>query len=486
MPRALCAPRARAAVAAGVAAGAMLFAGPPLPRYGGLTGAAVVVLATWIAGEGLAPRLRLRAALAAGAVAEIQFLGYRSMQESLDGTSALLMSSDLRLFQSLHVAEPVVMTSVALAAWALAGRVGRGLPLRVRMALVVGVGTLGAVSAWLAFTTSATTSEQWFVAWTPAGLEWVFLYLAQAAAMAVACVAWLTAGRALRPVEGIRRELEDITLRSLDRRVPVPRGGDELTRLALTTNAILDRLERATETQQQFIADASHELRSPVAAVRASLESLLAHPEDVDWPTAVRSALRDLKRLQSLSEDLLLLARLDGNAPLLREPVNVTDLVHDLVEEHRHQRHGRLLEIRCRANGVPVWVRGSDIQLERMLRNLLNNACRYARTTVQVDVAVDGGTGVGGVDGGARPGTVRIDVRDDGPGIPAGDRERVFERFSRLEDARTRKSGGAGLGLAIAREIADRHGGTLRFADAAGGAHAVGRLPALAPPAPTT
>lgn len=130
------------------------------------------------------------------------------------------------------------------------------------------------------------------------------------------------------------------------------------------------------------------------------------------------------------------------------------------------------LEVRLDAPGPPAWVAGSGLQLERMLRNVLSNACRYADKDVEVAIRAERHDGVE---------TVRIDVRDDGPGIPAADRERVFERFSRLEDARARKSGGAGLGLAIAREIADHHGGTLRFTDPPHGAHAVSRLPAAGP-----
>ncbi|MFK4187904.1 sensor histidine kinase [Streptomyces sparsogenes] len=288
--------------------------------------------------------------------------------------------------------------------------------------------------------------------------------------MILAVTAWAAADRALRPVEAIRRELEDITARSLGRRVPVSSSAsaDEIARLARTINTTLDRLERSAELQQRFVADASHELRSPLAGLRASLEASLTHPEGVDWQARVRDALRDIVRLQGLSHDLLLLAQLDGGAPIADTRVNLTDLAHDLAVEHRHLPHPRPLDIRCTADDPPAWVRGSDVQLERLLRNLLGNACRYARTMVEVTVRTERH------EDGA---TVVFEVRDDGPGIPVADRERVFKRFSRLEDARTRKSGGAGLGLAIAREIATRHGGTLHFADTVSGACAVGRLP---------
>lgn len=462
-------PRARAAVAAGLAAGVMLFI-RPLLSFGGLPGAVLVALVAWAAGQGGSLWPRLWGALAAGGSTAVQFAVRAGVGKPLDapygyGTNR----SELAVAESPPFVSPLLGVSVGVAVWFFARPSGGGVPLRARFALVAYAGTLLALSAVFSIMSAIAEANGGSFGWGPDEFHGEMVSLAQVAAVWFGAVAWVTAGRALRPVDAVRQELEDITLRSLDRRVPVPKGGDELTRLALTTNAILDRLERSTEVQQQFIGDASHELRSPLAAVRASLESLLAHPEEVDWPTAVRSALHDMERLQSLSEDLLLLARLDGTAPLPRDPVNLTDLVHDLVEEHRHLRRSHPLEIRLGASGPPAWVAGSRIQLERMLRNLLSNACRYAAKEVEVTVRTERHDGVA---------TIRIDVRDDGPGIPAGDRERVFERFSRLEDARARKSGGAGLGLAIARDIADHHGGTLRFTDAPQGAHAVTRLPA--------
>ncbi|MFW6693187.1 sensor histidine kinase [Streptomyces sp. MAR4 CNX-425] len=471
-------PRTRAAVAAGLTAGAVLFV-RPLLAFGGLPGVVLVVLAAWAAGEG-GPRLpRLWGALAAGGMAAAQFALRAAFDRPLDayygyGTNR----SELSVVETPPFVAPLLALTVGVTAWLFARPSGRGVPLRARFAVVAYGGTVLAFSAVFTITSALAEANGGHISWGPGEFRGELLYLAQTAAVLIGAGAWLTAGRALRPVDAVRRELEDITLRSLDRRVPVPAGGDELTRLALTTNAILDRLERATALQGRFIGDASHELRSPLAAVRASLESLLAHPEEVDWPTAVRTALHEMERLQSLSEDLLLLARLDGTARLPRDPVNLTGLVHDLIEEHRHLHRPHPLEIRLTAprqggGGPEAWVTGSGVQLERMLRNVLDNACRHAGKEVEVAVGTERHDGVG---------TVRIDVRDDGPGIPAADRERVFERFSRLEGARARRSGGAGLGLAIAREIADHHGGTLRFADAPQGAHAVARLPAAGPP----
>ncbi|OMI41176.1 sensor histidine kinase [Streptomyces sparsogenes] len=369
---------------------------------------------------------------------------------------------------------PAIMLLVGATVWAFSRSVRRALSLRLRFALVVGAGTalLFAGELWWSVTTGGSA-----FGYLP-GLGWGLAFWAPLVVVVLAATAWIAADRALRPVEAIRRELEDITARSLGRRVPVASSApaDEIARLARTVNTTLDRLERSAELQQRFIADASHELRSPLAGLRASLESSLTHPEGVDWQARVRDALRDIVRLQDLSHDLLLLAQLDGGAPVADTRVNLTDLAHDLAVEHLHLPHPRPLDIRCAAaDDPPAWVRGSDVQLERLLRNLLGNACRHAGTTVEITVRTERH------ENGA---TVVFEVRDDGPGIPVADRERVFKRFSRLEDARTRKSGGAGLGLAIAREIAVRHGGTLHFADAPRGARAVGRLPSATTTAP--
>ncbi|GAA2351359.1 HAMP domain-containing sensor histidine kinase [Streptomyces cuspidosporus] len=377
----------------------------------------------------------------------------------------------LALLREPKIGPPGVMLIVGATVWGFTRSVRRTWSLRFRFALVVGGGAavLFAGEFWWSVTTGSSV-----LGYLP-GLGWGLAFWAPLVVVVLAATAWIAADRALRPVEAIRRELEDITARSLGRRVPVSSSAssDEIARLARTINTTLDRLERSAELQQRFIADASHELRSPLAGLRASLEASLTHPEGVDWENRVREALRDIVRLQDLSHDLLLLARLGGGAPVADTRVNLTDLAHDLAVEHRHLPHPRPLDIRCVADDPPAWVRGSDVQLERLLRNLLGNACRYARTTVEVTVGTERD------EGGA---AVVFEVRDDGPGIPVADRERVFKRFSRLEDARTRKSGGAGLGLAIAREIATRHGGTLHFADAPRGARAVGRLPSATAP----
>ncbi|MGW1215630.1 sensor histidine kinase [Streptomyces sp. NPDC002499] len=268
----------------------------------------------------------------------------------------------------------------------------------------------------------------------------------------VAGVTWLVTRRALRPVEGIRREMAAITASAdLARRVPVPDTHDEVARLARTTNETLAALETSVERQRRFVADASHELRSPIASLRTQLEVGAAHPELLDVPGAVE----DTVRLQSLAADLLLLARLDAG----ERPGKGRFDLGALAGEEAARRAG----VRVAAESVEVG--GSRGQVERVLGNLLDNARRHARSAVTMSVRREGSWAV-------------LSVADDGDGVPAGDRERVFERFVRLDDARSRDEGGAGLGLAIARDVALRHGGTLTVRDApTGGALFELRLP---------
>ncbi|WP_329472254.1 HAMP domain-containing histidine kinase [Streptomyces sp. NBC_01723] len=274
----------------------------------------------------------------------------------------------------------------------------------------------------------------------------------------VGWVTWLVTRRALRPVEGIRREMAAITAsEDLARRVPVPGTHDEVARLASTTNETLAALQTSVERQRRFVADASHELRSPIASLRTQLEVAAAHPELLDLDGAVE----DTVRLQHLAADLLLLARLDaGERP--------ADARVDLAALAREEAGGRAGVSVREGAGVAggVTVAGSRGQLGRVLANLLDNAQRHARSAVEVSVRRDGDLAV-------------VGVADDGEGVPKADRERIFERFVRLDAARSRDDGGAGLGLAIARDVAVRHGGTLTVHDApAGGALFELRLPA--------
>ncbi|MGH9036001.1 MAG: sensor histidine kinase [Acidimicrobiia bacterium] len=273
-------------------------------------------------------------------------------------------------------------------------------------------------------------------------------------------------GRSLRPVEAIRAEVADISARALHRRVSEPPTNDEVARLAATMNAMLDRLESATERQRRFVGDASHELQSPLAALRADLEVALAagdgDGESGEWAQTARRLLGDVERQEALVHDLLFLARSDEYVPT-RNPtlVDLGDVV--LTEVERLRLRAAVAVDTSKVSGAPV--RGHWEDLARVVRNLLENAVRYAGTQVTVGLGVAEGWAV-------------LTVADDGPGIPREERERIFERFARLDSGRSRQLGGTGLGLAIAREVVVDHHGTITVDDWPGGARLVVRLPA--------
>lgn len=271
--------------------------------------------------------------------------------------------------------------------------------------------------------------------------------------------------RALRPVDTMRGTLADITAHQLDRRVPTPTTDDEIRGLAEAMNGLLDRLEAAHVRERRFVADASHELRSPIAAMRAQIEVALAHPELSDRDDILAETLRDTIRIESLASDLLTLAGLDAQGQGATATLDLAELVIDDLED-RQRGGGRPIVATLEPD---VLVRGNRAQLARVVRNLLDNAQRHAATEIAVQVARRGDEAV-------------LTVSDDGAGIPAEDRDRVFDRFTRLDDARTRDAGGAGLGLAIVREVVAAHGGNAT----AGGDHGAVmtvRLPVV-PPSP--
>ncbi|MGH9085023.1 MAG: sensor histidine kinase [Acidimicrobiales bacterium] len=280
--------------------------------------------------------------------------------------------------------------------------------------------------------------------------------------LAVAVVVWWMVGRTLHPVEAIRTEVATITGSDLSRRVPVPAGDDEVARLARTMNDMLGRVDDAARRQQQFLADASHELRSPLTRVRTELEVDLAHPEDADLLATHRSVLDETVGLQRLAEDLLLVARGDAGAASSgrEEPVDLDDLV---LRVARRIRAGERVAVDLAGVGA-AQVRGDPDLLARAVGNLADNAVRHATSTVRFELAEVDGAAV-------------LSVADDGPGVPDADRARIFERFARLDEARGSATGGTGLGLAIARDVAERHGGTLVLADDGPGARFVLTLP---------
>ena len=275
-------------------------------------------------------------------------------------------------------------------------------------------------------------------------------------------VVWIVVGRSLRPVEQMRIQVADITAHRLDRRVPLPTADDEVGRLARTLNDMLDRLEQSSDQQRQFVADASHELRTPVANIRAAIEVAVAHPEKADWPIVASDVLRQDLRMERLVSDLLTLARSDASPiPLRVEPIDLRDLVQNEC--------ARDIPPGCRLEPIlprtPVVVNGDRDQLGRVITNLVDNALRHA--TSRVTIALTTG-----------PAWVELTVDDDGPGIARQDRERIFDRFVRLDPHRASTYGGAGLGLSIVRQLVQAHGGSVRVADSPSGSSFVVHLPA--------
>jgi signal transduction histidine kinase len=283
----------------------------------------------------------------------------------------------------------------------------------------------------------------------------------------VALTTWWVVDRALAPVEAIRREVDGITAGELHRRVPVPASGDEIAGLARTMNRMLARLEDSQLRQRRFVSDASHELRSPIASIRQQVEVAQRHPDRVTLPELADAVLEEDLRLQRLTEDLLLLARADeGTGWAAADEVDLDDLV---AEEARRLRADGRLAVDLSGIGAGR-VRGDAALLRRMVGNLVDNAARHAWSRVAVGVREDGSR-------------VVLQVDDDGPGIPDEQRERVFERFVRLDDARSRDGGGAGLGLAIVAEVAAAHGGRASVRSSPlGGARLEVNLPAAPSP----
>ena len=266
----------------------------------------------------------------------------------------------------------------------------------------------------------------------------------------VAWTVWRTLGRALRPIEAIRSEASRIGHSDLARRVPVPPQSDEVARLAITMNEMLDRLEASATRQEQFIGDASHELRSPLTALRTQVGVALAHPDLEHTRELLTAVDTQTQRMSTLIESLLLLARTSETPPGSHTDVDLDDLV---LDEARRLRAIGGLRIHTAALSA-ARVRGSAADLSRMLRNVGDNAHDHAGSAITIALTTDHGT-------------AELSVADDGPGIPATDRERVFDRFTRLDQARARSSsgGGSGLGLAIARQIAEAHGGSITIND---------------------
>ncbi|MDT0305124.1 sensor histidine kinase [Streptomonospora wellingtoniae] len=304
-------------------------------------------------------------------------------------------------------------------------------------------------------------------------LEFALIGLGLAVLASVGGISWWQVGRTLRPVEEVRSGLERITASHPDKRLQVPGTGDEIAALARTANETLRRLDIALDRQRGFASDASHELRNPIAGLRVRLELELDDPEGGDQAEVLRAALEDTLRLERIVADLLELARLDADAAAAGEFVDLGELAAAEVE-----RRGGSLRIDSRVERG-AYVFANRLQLARLLVNLLANAERHAAGRVLVDVAREDEAEGGGGHGDQPEGWAVLHVHDDGHGIPEHDRERIFDRFARLEESRRRDPGGTGLGLAISRETAQALGGTLKAgaSDVLGGAVFTLRLP---------
>ena len=260
----------------------------------------------------------------------------------------------------------------------------------------------------------------------------------------VALTTWFAVGRALAPVEAIRREVDAISAAQLHRRVPQPKADDEIGRLAATMNRMLERLESARNSQRRFVSDASHELRSPITVIRQHAEVALAHPDRVTAAELAEVVLAEQQRMQRLVEDLLLLARADEHVPLAREAVDLDDLAFE--EGHRLRS---TTSKHVDTSGVSaVRVQGDADALRRVIRNVGENAARHASSRVDITLV-------------ERRNGVVLTIDDDGPGIPESERARVLHRFVRLDEARSRDEGGSGLGLSIVDEVVRAHGGSV-------------------------
>jgi len=263
---------------------------------------------------------------------------------------------------------------------------------------------------------------------------------------------------ALRPVGRLDSELARAEDAEAGARVAVPPTGDDVERLAGRVNGLLARLDDAAMRRRRFISDASHELRTPVAGLRARIELALAAPDEGEPGETLRRSLHDIDRLHQIIDDLFVLARLDNGDAFGREALDLGAL----IETELGRRDAAVRTAVKVERGLRVEVNPQG--LCRVLLNLLANAERHARTRVEVEVSADGDEAV-------------VEVRDDGPGVPPAERERIFELFARLDSARSRADGGSGLGLPVARRIAIAHDGRLYVADHPHGARFVLRLP---------
>lgn len=281
----------------------------------------------------------------------------------------------------------------------------------------------------------------------------------------VGLICWVMVGRALRRIEALRREVADVALRPGEHRVADPHTDDEVGRLARTLNSMLDRLEASSARERRFLADASHELRSPIANIRTAMEVALHRPNAADWPRVADEVLVEDDRMTRLVEELLLLARSDdGRLAPVEQPCDLLAVARAVVAAAAYPEPP-VVSIA----GTPAFVLVPVAYVERVILNLVDNARRFA--TTRVDVVI-----------GATAGEATIQVSDDGPGVPPAERARIFERFVRLDEARDRETGGFGLGLAIVADLCHAYDGAIEVGDGRPGAVFSVRFPAARAP----
>lgn len=301
------------------------------------------------------------------------------------------------------------------------------------------------------------SNEQPFGSYLAGHLGWVIGAALAAAGLGLLAARWLV-GRSLRPVDAMRGELDRITNTDLERRVPVPDSGDELTLLGESMNATIDRLGSAVSANERFVADAAHELRSPITGVKAALEVERAKKPN----SLLDDSIAELDRAARLVDDLLVLARRQSG-PTQHADVDLDDVARAAVANLRTRRPDLQIDPSLR----PCRVRGNADDLQRIVTNLLDNAARYGNGHIQITTMPSGAD------------EVSLRVADNGPGITLGNRVTIFERFARIDESRARATGGSGLGLAIAKELVEDHGGTIHVSDSdLGGASFDVKLPA--------
>ncbi len=269
----------------------------------------------------------------------------------------------------------------------------------------------------------------------------------------VGLICWIMVGRALRRIEALRLEVADVALRPGERRVAEPHNDDEVGRLARTLNSMLDRIEAASARERRFVADASHELRSPIANIRTAVEVALHRPQTADWPRVADEVLVEDARMAHLVEELLLLARSDeGRLAPVAGTCDLLEVAREVVAAAAASGPPDVT-----LTGTPAVVSVPVGYVERIVANLVDNGRRFATSRVEVTVRTTNRT-------------ASLEVRDDGPGVPPEERDHIFERFVRLDEARAREHGGFGLGLAIVADLCHAYGGTIEVRDGQPGA----------------